>query len=76
VNIHASKDVTKGGLISAVYEVCEKSGRTFELSDDLPFSLTRNLDNFLVCITEDDKCSIERICEDFGVSFSCAGRVG
>jgi len=75
VNIHASKDVTKGGLISAVYEVCEKSGRDYELSENIPFSLTRNLDNFLISLPEKECKKIEKICRESVVSFSVVGNV-
>ncbi len=74
-NIHASKDVTKGGLISAVYEVCEKSGREYELYSDIPFSLTRNLDNFLVCVPENECKRIKAVCRDSGAGFYVVGRV-
>ena len=75
LDIHASKDVTKGGLVSAVYEVCEKSGRDYELYPDIPFSLTRNLDNFLVCVSETTYKRMEAMCRDSGVGFYKLGRV-
>jgi selenophosphate synthetase-related protein len=75
VNIHASKDVTKGGLICAVCEVCEKSGRGFELIPKIPFSLTRNLDNFLISIPRDECENMEKLCRDSGVSFLVLGVV-
>ena len=75
LDIHASKDVTKGGLVSAVYEVCEKSGRDYELYSDIPFSLTRNLDNFLVCVPETVYKSMQVACRDSGVGFYKAGQV-
>ena len=75
VNIHASKDVTKGGLISAVYEVCKKSGRSFELFKEIPFSLTRNLDNFLICVPDRECGKIEKICRESCVSFLVVGNI-
>ncbi|MFZ2455899.1 MAG: AIR synthase related protein [Candidatus Altiarchaeia archaeon] len=75
INIHASKDVTKGGLISAVHEVSEKSGRSFELSEEIPFSLTRNLDNFLICVSFEDSTKIAALCRDLGADFCVAGRI-
>jgi selenophosphate synthetase-related protein len=75
MNIHASKDVTKGGLISAVYEVCEKSGRDFELSGTVPFSMTRNLDNFLVCATEGECDRMSAVCSSMGAGFFRIGIV-
>jgi selenophosphate synthetase-related protein len=75
VNIHASKDVTKGGLISAVYEVCEKSGRDYELSTKIPFSMTRNLDNFLVCVSDNELEKIEELCRESGAFFRAVGRI-
>jgi uncharacterized protein len=75
INIHASKDVTKGGLISAVYEVSEKSGRSFELSTEITFSLTRNLDNFLICVAFEDSENIAALCRDFDTGFCVVGRI-
>jgi len=75
VNIHASKDVTKGGLISAVYEVCEKSGRDYELFENIPFSLTRNLDNFLICVPMEDSKNIAAMCKDMGTGFCVVGKI-
>jgi len=54
VEIHAAKDVTKGGLVSTVHEMQEKSDTRFELDDDLPYPVTRNLDNFLMALAEED----------------------
>ncbi|MEA3255628.1 MAG: AIR synthase related protein [Candidatus Altiarchaeota archaeon] len=60
--INAAKDVTKGGLISTIYEVCYKSGRDYSLEKEIPFSMTRNLDNFLVSVPEESYRDIVRIC--------------
>jgi selenophosphate synthetase-related protein len=62
IKINSSKDVTKGGLISAVYEICTKSGVEYVLEKEVPFSLTRNLDNFLVSVSEKDELKILEIC--------------
>jgi len=74
-DIHASKDVTKGGLISAVYEICRKSGRDYEFREDIPFSLTRNLDNFLICVSGKDMPVIEKICRNSGIPCHIVGAV-
>jgi len=64
IKIHAAKDVTKGGLVSCVYEISEKSGVEFKLnSDSIPYSMTRNLDNFLVSVSERNCEKIIGICE-------------
>ena len=60
--IHAAKDVTKGGLVSSVYEVCTKSKVDYSLEKNIPYSLTRNLDNFLISISEKNVSKIEKIC--------------
>lgn len=61
--IHAAKDVTKGGLVSTVYEICKKSEVNYEIDENIPFSLTRNLDNFLVSVSVKEVSAIEKICE-------------
>ncbi|ODS42146.1 MAG: hypothetical protein MSIBF_02065 [Candidatus Altiarchaeales archaeon IMC4] len=61
IGIHAAKDVTKGGLICTAYEISEKSRVEFELLE-VPYSVTRNLDNFLVSVSEEEYGKIERIC--------------
>lgn len=67
--INAAKDVTKGGLISTIYEVCDKSGRDYRLEKTIPFSMTRNLDNFLVSVSREEYERILDICKrnDCGV---------
>jgi selenophosphate synthetase-related protein len=64
IEINAAKDVTKGGLFSTVYEVCDKSGRDYRLEKEIPFSMTRNLDNFLVSVSEGGYRDIIRICRE------------
>ncbi|MCX6695412.1 MAG: AIR synthase related protein [Candidatus Altiarchaeota archaeon] len=72
VEINSAKDVTKGGLVSVVYEMEEKSGRKFWLNEKLPYPLARNLDNFIVTLDAGEfkklesialkkKCRIEKI---------------
>jgi len=62
VKINSSKDVTKGGLVSVVYEMEKKSGRKFKLSNQLEFPLTRNMDNFLLTLGPDEYGRLERLC--------------
>jgi uncharacterized protein len=64
IRINSSKDVTKGGLISAVYEISKKSGVDYALEKDAPFSLTRNLDNFLISVSEKDERKIFDLCAE------------
>ncbi len=66
VEIHAAKDVTKGGLISTLYEISEKSDIKFELEEEIPFPMTRNLDNFLTFVAEKDYKALLRICKEKG----------
>ncbi|RLI90723.1 MAG: hypothetical protein DRO89_05330 [Candidatus Altiarchaeales archaeon] len=66
IKIHAAKDVTKGGLISTLYEISEKSGMEFELEREIPFPMTRNLDNFLISIPETDYKILLDICRERG----------
>lgn len=72
VKINSAKDVTKGGIISVVYEMEKKSKHKFKLKKQIPFSLTRNLDNFLLTLPEPEykklekqtelhECSLEKI---------------
>jgi len=66
IKIHAAKDVTKGGLVSTLYEISEKSGMEFELEKKIPFPMTRNLDNFLISIPETDYKILLEICRGRG----------
>jgi selenophosphate synthetase-related protein len=63
VRIHAAKDVTKGGLVSTLHEVSEKSGRKFRLKEEIPYPMTRNLDNFLIFVSKDGFKQVSEICE-------------
>ncbi len=62
IEINASKDVTKGGLIPTVYEMSQKSGREFKLDDGLKLPLTRNMDNFLISVPEEAAGEITEVC--------------
>ena len=62
IRINAAKDVTKGGLVSTLYEISKKSGVEFELKKTLPFTMTRNLDNFLISVSGENYEKIVRIC--------------
>jgi len=73
IKIHAAKDVTKGGLVSCVYEISEKSKIKFKLKDSIPYSMTRNLDNFLVSVHEKEYIKIREICERNGCEIAVIG---
>lgn len=73
ITINASKDVTKGGLVSTLYELSKKSGREFGIREDIPFPLSRNLDNFLVSVSPG---SLERIMAVCGVKNCSVTEVG
>lgn len=75
IKIHAAKDVTKGGLISTVYEMEQKSGLEFEL-DELSLPLTRNLDNFLVSVSEKEYEKMAEICKRNDCRILKIGMVG
>lgn len=62
--INSAKDVTKGGLISVIYEMEKKSGRKFSIKGEIPFSLTRNLDNFIVSLPKSEFSKVEKICKE------------
>jgi len=75
IDVHASKDVTKGGLVSAVYEMSQKSGLEFKLNKNLPLSMTRNLDNLLVAVSPDDHEGIQAVAEKNKCRIYRAGEV-
>jgi selenophosphate synthetase-related protein len=58
--IHASKDVTKGGLTNTAKEIASKSGCSFELAD-VKIHKYRNLDNFLLAVDERNSEIVKRI---------------
>ncbi len=64
VKIHAAKDVTKGGLVSTLYELSEKSSLKYQLKPKIPFPMTRNLDNFLVTLPEKEYTKLLGICKE------------
>ena len=64
--VHASKDVTKGGLVNTALEIAEKSGLKHRLYDDLPYHLYRNLDNFLIAVDNKNLKKIGGICSEKG----------
>jgi selenophosphate synthetase-related protein len=66
VVVHAAKDVTKGGLVSVVYEMEGKSGRGFNLREKLPYPLTRNLDNFILALPEGEFLRLKGIAGSHG----------
>jgi len=66
VEVHAAKDVTKGGIVSTVHEMEKKSGLKFKLDKNIPISMTRNLDNFLVAVSPGDYERIEAMAEKNG----------
>jgi selenophosphate synthetase-related protein len=57
VRINSAKDVTKGGLISCIHEMEVKSRKKFKI-DEYPYHKTRNLDNFLITLSEQDYNSL------------------
>ncbi|MBD3388876.1 MAG: hypothetical protein GF416_07395 [Candidatus Altiarchaeales archaeon] len=74
VRFNSAKDVTKGGLKAVVHEMQSKSGLKFEL-DDVPYPMTRNLDNFIVTLPEFEYVSLEKVCSDRVCRLTRAGRV-
>jgi selenophosphate synthetase-related protein len=74
VKFNSSKDVTKGGLVSTVYEMEEKSGRKFDITD-CPYHKTRNLDNFLITLDEKEYGRLQKICLKHGCSLARVGVV-
>ncbi len=75
VRFNSAKDVTKGGLVSVVYEMSEKSGREFKLGENLPYPTTRNLDNFIVTLPEYEYVTLEGVCSKYGCRLCRIGRV-
>jgi len=75
VKINAAKDVTKGGLVCAVYEMESKSGNCFRLDEELPYPVGRNLDNFLLSLPEAQYAKLRKIAHDFGCPLAEIGAV-
>ena len=61
VKINSAKDVTKGGLVSVVYEMESKSNKRFNLLDKIKYPVSRNLDNFILTLTEVEFKKLEKI---------------
>lgn len=75
VKIHAAKDVTKGGLISCIYEISEKSNIEFKLNlDNFHYSTTRNLDNFLIAASTGNYNKLLEICKRAGCEVIIIGK--
>ena len=74
VKFSSAKDVTKGGLVSVVYEMEKKSGRRFVL-DEVPYPRTRNLDNFLATLSEFEYVTLAGICSRNGCRLIRIGTV-
>lgn len=62
IAVNAAKDVTKGGLASVVYEMGGKSGLKFNLSRELPYPMSRNLDNFVLTLCEEECDKMMVVC--------------
>lgn len=72
---NAAKDVTKGGLAGVVYEMQEKSGRKIDLNENLSYPFTRNLDNFIVSVPEDEYEKTAILCSQKKCALKDIGRV-
>ncbi|RLI91078.1 MAG: hypothetical protein DRO90_01245 [Candidatus Altiarchaeales archaeon] len=75
IEINAAKDITKGGLVATLYEISKKSNMKFDIEDEIPFSMTRNLDNFLIFISPEKYEDILEICKKNDLSLYEIGRV-
>jgi len=75
IKVNAAKDVTKGGLVSVVHEMQKKSGKKFNLNDELPYPRGRNLDNFFISVNEQELDKIMHACSNSGVKFARVGKV-
>ncbi|MFH0862152.1 MAG: AIR synthase related protein [Candidatus Altiarchaeota archaeon] len=75
VKFNSAKDVTKGGLVSVVYEMEKKSGRTFVLEKGIPCHMSRNLDNIIVTLKKKEYPALERICAKHGCALAEIGNV-
>jgi len=75
VGFNSCKDVTKGGLVSAVYEMEKKSGKRFKLDDSIPYHMTRNLDNLIATLDEFEYVKLEKVCMKHGCRLARIGRV-
>jgi len=75
IKIHAAKDVTKGGLSTTAYEMEKKSERKFKLDEQIPYSTTRNLDNFIITAAKNEIGEIKKHCSKAGVRLEEIGVV-
>lgn len=73
--INSAKDVTKGGLVSTVYEMEKKSQKKFDLVDNIPYSTTRNLDNFLVTLPAGEVDTVKKVCKKHNCPLEIIGEV-
>ncbi|MBD3262108.1 MAG: hypothetical protein GF334_10665 [Candidatus Altiarchaeales archaeon] len=75
IKVNASKDVTKGGLISTVYEMQHKSRKKIRLEKNQPYPVTRNLGNFLITLDEKNYEALKKLCEKTGCALEKIGVV-
>ena len=91
IGTHGMHDVTEGGILGAVWEMCDISGLGAEVwADDIPVAeVTRKIcDHFdvdvlrlissgamVICVPEDKKEQMEKAMEDAGVPSTYIGRV-
>ncbi|MBQ2677950.1 MAG: AIR synthase family protein [Firmicutes bacterium] len=91
IGTHGMHDVTEGGILGAVWEMCDISGLGAEVwADDIPVAeVTRKIcDHFdvdvlrlissgamVICVPEDKKEQMEKAVEDAGVPSTYIGRV-
>ena len=75
VKINSAKDVTKGGIASAVHEMEKKSGKKYNLKDKMPYPLTRNLDNFILTLPREEYKKLEEICQKTNCPIERIGEV-
>jgi uncharacterized protein len=74
VDVHAAKDVTKGGLRDTIAEMMLKSKRRFEITET-PYHFDRNLDNIICTLDASDSEVVEGICSKRGCAFGHIGKV-
>lgn len=72
VEISAAKDVTKGGLANTAREIAVHSRLDLKLNR-LDIHMYRNLDNFLVAVSEKNSKNLEEECERLGCTIVEAG---
>lgn len=72
--IHAAKDVTKGGLANTAKELADHSRRDFELSET-GLHKYRNLDNFLIAVDKKGAATVGKIASKHNCQVFRAGRL-